>query len=291
MTTDIIKIRGLTKTYGQKSAVNHIDLSIGAGRIYGFLGPNGAGKTTTIRMIMGFTKPTSGKVEVFGKPITTSGDNQHNKLGYSSADSALYPVWTATQHFNYVGSVRGSMGIAYNLANKFSLDTNTKSSHLSSGNKQKLAIILALMNKPDLLILDEPTRGLDPILQQEVYGLLADIRSRGGTVFMSSHNLAEVEHICDEVGIIKNGKLVASETMKSLRQMHVHEVRVVFAKNTDCKLFASSKVEIKKATLRELIAHVQGDLNDFLGAISRHKINDIEITHVSLEDMFMRYYK
>jgi ABC-2 type transport system ATP-binding protein len=148
-----------------------------------------------------------------------------------------------------------------------------------------------MMHKPKLLILDEPTRGLDPLLQENIYDMLQDFKKAGGTVFMSSHNLGEVQKVCDRVGIIREGKLVASETMQSLRKMHVHEIRVLFEKAVDFKKFEASNVEVKKAEDLELIAHVRGDFNTFLKEVTKYTLTDLDVTHVSLEDMFMRFYK
>lgn len=288
-----IVIKKLSKRYRgtNRYALDNLSLTVRSGEIFGFLGPNGAGKTTTIRLIMDFIRPTSGKVSLFGQDIANGSAQSHSEIGFLSADSVMYPQWTAQQHIDFVTAVGGANTKAGELARQFNLDMHTKYHRLSSGNKQKLGLVLALMNNPKLLILDEPTRGLDPLLQQELYGILKQYSRQGGTVFMSSHNLGEVEHICDRVGIIKDGKLVASETMQSLRRMHIHEVTIVFAVAYRLKDFELKNVEIKKTTKTELVANVQGDLNTILKAISKYKVHDVEITHVSLEEMFLRYYK
>lgn len=291
MPKDTINLHNLTKKFGKKTAVDNVSLAIKPGEVYGFLGPNGAGKTTTIRLIMGFIKPTGGQVKVFGRDNIRGVSAQMNQIGYLSADSSLYASWTASQHFDFASKIRSGKTKALELAEQFELDTGTKFHRLSSGNKQKLALILALMHSPKLLILDEPTRGLDPLLQQEIYTILRDFKKDGGAVFMSSHNLAEVEHVCDRVGIIREGKLAASESIQGIRQMHVHEVRVLFADGYIRKYFEGPNLEIKKATKQELIVHVRGDLNNFLRQVVRFKVRDIEITHASLEDIFMRFYQ
>lgn len=291
MATGTITLQNLTKKFGNKTAVDDVSLAIKPGEVYGFLGPNGAGKTTTIRLIMDFIRPTSGRVKVFGQDNKRGISTRMNKIGYLSADSTLYAHWTANQHFDFVSKIRGGRIRAHELAKQFELDPDTKFHRLSSGNKQKLALILALMHRPKLLVLDEPTRGLDPLLQQEIYTILRDFKKGGGAVFMSSHNLAEVEHACDRVGIIREGKLVASETMQGIRKMHVHEVRILFFDGYVRKYFEGPNVEIKKAGRQELIVHVRSDLNDFLRQVTRFKVRDIEITHASLEDIFMRFYQ
>ena len=287
----VLSLHKVTKKFGKKAAVSNVSVQLQAGEIYGFLGPNGAGKTTTIRMILDFIRPTSGSVSLFdngnAKGIVTS----LKDVGYLSADNTFYANWTAKRHFAYAERVRGMKTDALDLARRFELDVNTKYRHLSSGNKQKLSLILAMMHKPKLLILDEPTRGLDPLLQENIYDMLQDFKKAGGTVFMSSHNLGEVQKVCDRVGIIREGKLVASETMQSLRKMHVHEIRVLFDKAVDFKKFEASNVEVKKAEDLELIAHVRGDFNTFLKEVTKYTLTDLDVTHVSLEDMFMRFYK
>lgn len=288
---NVLELNKVTKSFGKKTAVSDISLNLKQGEIYGFLGPNGAGKTTTIRMIMDFIRPSSGRVKLFGAENTLRGPELRANVGFLSADSVLYPNWTAQQHINYVEYVRNLKSDALDLAKQFGLDLNTQYRHLSSGNKQKLALVLALMTKPKLLILDEPTRGLDPLLQQELYSILNDFKKSGGSVFMSSHNLSEVQKVCDHIGIIRGGSLVASETIDSLRKVHVHQVTVVFDKPTSMKVFEAKNVEIIKATKRELITNVTGDLNNFLANVAKHKVRDIEITHVSLEEMFLRFYQ
>ena len=289
--SSVLSLHNVTKTFGKKTAVKKVSVTLEPGEIYGFLGPNGAGKTTTIRMILDFIRPTSGSVALFGKDNVHGIKSQLKEIGYLSADNTFYANWTARRHFSFVENVRGMKTDASDLAKRFELDIDTKYRHLSSGNKQKLSLILALMHKPKLLILDEPTRGLDPLLQENIYDMLQDFRRSGGTVFMSSHNLGEVQKVCDRVGIIREGKLVASETMQSLRKMHVHEIRVLFDKPVDFKRFQASNVEIKKSEDLELIVHVRGDFNTFLKEVTKHTLTDLDVTHVSLEDMFMRFYK
>lgn len=287
----MLQLQHISKHFGSKVAVKDLSLSIEPGEIYGFLGPNGAGKTTTIRMVMDFIKPSNGTVKMFGRELTHGDKHNFNDVGYLSADSTLYGNWTAAQHIKFVSKVREQENNAAELVEQFALDTNTKVSRLSSGNKQKLALILALMHKPKLLILDEPTRGLDPILQRDIYNILKDFRHKGGAVFMSSHNLSEVQSVCDRVGIIRAGELVTSETMQSLRKLNIHEVTIVFAGPYDRKKFEHPNAEIKKATKNELIIHFTGDLTPLITQIAKHKVRDLEITHVSVEDMFMRFYQ
>jgi ABC-2 type transport system ATP-binding protein len=289
--SSVLSLNKVTKTFGSLNAVDDVSLKINKGEIYGFLGPNGAGKTTTIRMILDFIRPTTGTVTLFGNNNENGFIELLRGVGYLSADSTLYPNWTAKQHIDFVEKIRGQSPNALKLARKFDLKIHTRYKHLSSGNKQKLALVLALMHEPKLLVLDEPTRGLDPLLQQELYDILTDFKKRGGSVFMSSHNLGEVQKVCDSVGIIREGKLVASETMDTLRKLNTHEISVQFTAVINPDEFKSSNVELKHSTNKRIIALVRGDLNVFLSKVTKHKVADIEITHVSLEEMFMRYYQ
>lgn len=287
----VLSLQNVTKSFGSLNAVDDVSLKINKGEIYGFLGPNGAGKTTAIRMILDFIRPTNGSVSLFGNDNSKGVTDSLKNVGYLSADSTLYPNWTAKQHIDFVEKIRGGASNAHELASQFELKLHSQYRHLSSGNKQKLALVLALMHDPKLLVLDEPTRGLDPLLQQELYDILLDFKKRGGSVFMSSHNLSEVQKVCDSVGIIRNGKLVASETMETLRRLNTHEINVQFASRVNVDEFKAKNVEIKHSTKNNVVAHVHGDLNDFLSKVSKHRVTDIEITHVSLEEMFMRYYQ
>jgi ABC-2 type transport system ATP-binding protein len=292
MSETLLELNKLTKTFGNKKAVRGLSLKLHAGEIYGFLGPNGSGKTTTIRMIMDFIRPTSGAVTLFGGKGANQLAEKKQDIGYLSADASLYPEWNAIRHIKYVESLRDVKSNGLALAKRFDLKLNTKYKHLSSGNQQKLGIILATMHNPKLLILDEPTRGLDPIWQEEFYDILKNFQQQGGAVFMSSHNLSEVQKICDHVGIIKDGKLVASETMDSLRKIHTHQIMVQFKETVDIEAFRKIKhTEIIKSTPNSIIVNVTGDLNNLMLEITKHQLHDLEVTHASVEETFLRHYR
>ena len=290
--SNVLNIQNVTKQFGSKKAVNNISIELKSGEIYGFLGPNGAGKTTTIRMVMDFIRPDAGTIELFGASGPKSLALARREVGFLSADSALYSDWNARRHIKYLESARGAKTEALKLAKRFNLDLGTPYKHLSSGNQQKLALILAIMHQPKLLILDEPTRGLDPLWQEEIYDILRDFRTAGGAVFMSSHNLSEVQKICDHVGIIKDGKMVASQTMDSLRKIHTHQVSAEFQDEINIAEFKDIKhVEIIKSSSKSVMANVTGDLNEFMNAINKHKLHDLEVTHASVEETFLRHYR
>ena len=188
----VIKIKNLKKFYGKLKAVDGINIEIEKGEIFGFLGPNGAGKSTTIRCMMGFNKPTSGIVEIFGQDMKLDGESVKGRIGYLPGNVKLYDNLTGWDHIKFFESVRGKSSTVDELIKRFDFNPNVRFRTLSSGNKQKLGLILALMNDPELIIMDEPTVGLDPLLQFEIHKVLKEMRDRGVTIFISSHNLNEV---------------------------------------------------------------------------------------------------
>ena len=285
----VIQINALSKSFGNKQALNKVSLEVKAGEIFGFLGPNGAGKTTTIRSLMDFIRPDSGSVKVFGE---NAKDNPaiRKDIGFLSADNQLIDRWNAKQHIEFFQAVKGDGSKAEKLMERLDLDPNTKAGHMSTGNKQKLGIVLALMGSPKLLILDEPTRGLDPLLQNEIYLILKDFATQGGTVFFSSHNLSEVEHLCTAVAIIREGSVVADKTMADLRQMKTHVVSVTFTKG-GVSLPSFKDVETKKTSDLSYEFKIRGDLNPILKEITRFELADLEVTHAPLEEIFLEYYK
>jgi ABC-2 type transport system ATP-binding protein len=289
--SSVLQLNRVSKKYGSRLVVDDISFTLNTSEIYGFLGPNGAGKTTTIRMIMNFIKPTNGSIKLFDQQLNNTNTGLIGQVGFLSADSKLYPKWTALRHIKYIESIRGKSQIKDSLINTLSLDLDTPYQRLSSGNKQKLGLVIALMHQPKLLILDEPTRGLDPLLQQEIYNILFEFKKSGGTIFMSSHNLSEVQKICDRVGIIRSGKLVASETLKTLRNKNVHQINIQFSKPIYLKRLSIDGVEVIRHHKNTLTVKVHGDLNAFLKKATQFSITDIEITHVNLEELFLRYYK
>jgi len=287
---DAIVVSDVSKRFGSNQALNKVNLTVPVGEIYGFLGPNGAGKTTTIRCLMDFLRPDSGNIEVFGNNARTQATEVKKFLGYLPADMQLYDKWTAAEHIAFYESVQGIAVDAEKLIKQLDLNLTTEARHLSSGNKQKLGMVLAMMRRPKLLVLDEPTRGLDPLLQEIIYTLLREYRDAGGTVFISSHNLAEVEKICDHVGIIRAGEVVASESIDAIRQMNSHIVTIRFTKPFKPADFKADNITVMHKTDLQLICKVKGDLNPLLKKLAAHPVKDLEITHASLEDAFMEYY-
>lgn len=290
MSAQAIKFNHLTKSYGSKKAVDDVSFAIEKGEIFGFLGPNGAGKTTTIRALMDFVRPDSGSTKVGNLDSQADSVAVKRKIGYLPADYYHYDKWTGEDHIKFVCDLRGCEADNKLIAS-LNFDTRSKIKHLSTGNQQKLGIVLALLGNPDILVLDEPTRGLDPVLQNQVYDILRDFRKGGGTVFMSSHNLAEVQKICDAVAVIKDGKLIVNETLNSLRGKNLHHIDVTFTKAAPADLLKGFDVNIISQAGRSLSFRVRGELGPVLRAVNKHDIKDIEIRHASLEELFLELYQ
>lgn len=289
--TNVIVIKDLKKYFGKLHAVDGINIEVKKGEVFGFLGPNGAGKSTTIRCLMGFNKTTDGKISVFGYDMSTDSVNAKKKIGYLPGNVKLYDNWTGWDHIRFFEGVRGKSNNLNDLIERFDFNPEAKFRHLSSGNKQKLGLILALMHEPKLLVMDEPTIGLDPLLQYEIYKVLIEMRDRGTTIFISSHNLPEVERLCDRVAIIKDGKLVAVESIKTLGEKKLHKVEVHFDDKYKVSEFELDGVEKIEEITDGLLITVSGDLNLVLHKLAKHKVNDLEINHASLEDVFMKFYE
>ncbi|MFH1537079.1 MAG: ABC transporter ATP-binding protein [Patescibacteria group bacterium] len=287
----VIEVNNLKKHFGKVKAVDGISFKVEKGEIFGFLGPNGAGKTTTIRVMMDFIRPTEGDVKILGKDAQKNTVELKKNIGFLSGSVNLYKKLSGQAHIDFLKKLNGEKDIADELAKRFDFNPEMKSKKLSSGNKQKLGIILAFMNEPNILILDEPTNALDPLLQNEMYELMEEARDRGATVFMSSHNLAEVERVCDRVGIIKKGKMVAIEDMVGLKEKKIYTIKAFFGEEIDEKEFNLNGVQIDRHHYNNYTLKVKGDIDEIVKKVSKYKLRDIEIAQASLEDIFLEYYE
>jgi ABC-2 type transport system ATP-binding protein len=288
-----IKIQNLTKYYGKTRGIENLSLEILSGEIFGFLGPNGAGKTTTIRCMMNILLPTAGDVWINGSKVERSNPKLREIIGYIAEAGLLPENYTTKDFLTYVESMRGVPSTRKNeLVKRFDLPVKMKIGELSKGNKQKVSIIAAFMHDPDVLILDEPTSGLDPLLQQETYDLILDAKSRGKTIFFSSHNLAEVQRICDRVGIVRDGQLVSVVDVDSLNKEVARILEVTLRKPDQNQLQALGEhlLEFKENRARILVRQTDS-IERFLEVLISMKPEEIVFPPASLEDYFLQFYK
>ena len=294
--SSIIETSGLTKTYGKDRGIKNVDLTVNEGEIFGFLGPNGAGKTTTVRTLLGFMKPTNGKAEVFGMDIEKDSVGIRSMVGNLPGEFALEDRMTGDQLLKFFARLRGvkNLDYAYEIAGRIEADLERPMRRLSRGNKQKIGLVQAMFHRPLLLILDEPTGGLDPLVQEEFLRIIREVKEEGRTVFFSSHNLAEVERVCDRVGIIRKGELTAVETTDDLINKSFRHVSLSFAGRLDdeeAKRF--EKLEGVEEFCREdsnLSFDLHGNLDDMIKLAARHELVDMMYERPSLEEIFLAYY-
>jgi ABC-2 type transport system ATP-binding protein len=291
MSKKIIEIKNLTKYYGKHRGVENLNLEISKGEIFGFIGPNGSGKSTTIRTLLSLIHKTSGEAYIFGKD--TSIDKSVLKtVGYVPSEVFYYDDMTVNELLNYSASFYDgnyNKRIEY-LTGIMELDLKRKINELSFGNKKKVAIVVALLHSPKLLFLDEPTTGLDPLIQKKFYNLLKEENEKGMTIFFSSHVLQEVQKICDRVGIIKDGKIVEISSIKTLKEEKYKKFVIEFDKKIRKSLFNIENISDLKVELNTHSFIYKGDVNNILALIKDYKIVDISIEEPSLEEIFMHYY-
>ncbi len=284
----IIETRGLTKYYGKTRGIEDLNMEVESGEIFGYLGPNGAGKTTTIRTLLGFLNPTGGEAHILGMDIQEDIVNIKKEVGYVPGDLSLYGGLTGQEFLDFFSSLKGSRDdLLEVLLERFQVPLDRAIQGYSRGMKQKVAIIQAFMNDPKLVVMDEPTAGLDPLMQETVYEFLREQKERGRTVFFSSHILSEVDKICDRVGIIREGKLVALEDIQSLKDKRGKRVRVKI--EGDPKRFNGPKDTKIEDGWIEFV--VEDDINPWIRELARFKVMDLEVENFSLEDIFMHYYE
>lgn len=294
MMHNIIETDNLTKYYGQKRGIIDVNLKIREGEIFGFLGPNGAGKTTTIRILLDFIRPTKGVAKVFGRDSHKDNIYIKQRLGYIPGEFSLYEQLTVNellQYFNRLHRGKDNNSIEL-LAKRFDVNLKERIKNLSHGMRQKVVVISAFMKDAELLILDEPTQGLDPLMQEEFYKLLKEEKDKGKTIFLSSHILSEVEKVCDRVGIIREGRLVEVEEVHRLKEKRFKIVELTFAEVIPDEEFkVIDGVEKIISDNRSKKIYVRRNINELIHKISHHQIEDITIQEPSLEGIFLEYYK
>ncbi len=290
-----IKVSGLTKYYGKTRGVEDLTFEVQPGVTFGFLGPNGAGKTTTIRCLLGMLRPTGGSAALFGERVSLDGAELRRRVGYVAGEVHLYERETGRWHIDYISGLRGAKPSSANrLINVLEFDPSRKVGTLSKGNKQKLALILGLMHDPELLLLDEPTSGLDPLNQQTVFEIIGERVAGGATLFLSSHILPEVEKVCERVGIIREGSLVAEEPMTDLLRKQLRHVHVTFTEPVQADFFNGVEgiANVEHLSPDVLIATVRSEgIDAVVKRVATRQVTDVEIERATLEDVFLEYYR
>jgi ABC-2 type transport system ATP-binding protein len=291
--TAIIETSALCKRYGNGHGIEDLTLTIRRGEVFGFLGPNGAGKTTTIRTLLDLLHPTSGSAKLFGLDSRRDSRAIRARLGNLPGEFTYDDRLTGAELLRFFAGVRGMKGLgrAAALAERFQADLNRPLRELSRGNRQKIGLIQALFHEPELVVLDEPTTGLDPLMQEEFLAVVGEFRDRGGTVLLSSHDLDEVERICDRVGIIRAGRLIAVDDVQAMRDRAYRHVTVRFAHAvTAAELDGIAGVEDVVADDATLRFRVLGDLDAVIKALAAHRVRDLEVTRPTLEELFLTFY-
>ena len=286
-----VATRGLTKRYRGTDALVDLDLEVSAGEVVGYLGPNGAGKTTTIRLLLGLIRPTSGTAEVFGLDCRRDAVAAHRRLAYVGGETSLWPGLTGAETLHLLGRVHGRVDPAYRdeLVDRFALDPSVKVRAYSKGNRQKVVLIAALMTRADLLVLDEPTAGLDPLMEQAFRHSVREAADRGQTVFLSSHVLSEVEALCDRVGILRQGRLVEMGTLAELRHLSALTVEATFAGAVPdlASVPGVGSVVVDGPTVR---CHVHGAVEPILRVLADAGVTGLQVREPSLEELFLARY-
>ena len=293
MAQTIIETRNLTVYYGHYRGIQDVNLTVEKGEAFGFLGPNGAGKTTTQRVLLDVIRPTTGSATIFGLDCREQGVELRRRVGYLPGELALYKEMQADQFFKmyeYLRGNNGSNGYWRELAKRLDLDTSRKIANFSRGNKQKVGIVAAFMGKPDLLILDEPTSGLDPLVQQTVMEMVREVKADGRTVFFSSHILPEVQAVCDRVGIIREGQLVATQRVEDLIAARLNRMTLIFADLPPADTFTLDGVIEIGRTEQSVTLEVRENLSAVMAAAAQYDVRDIETHNMSLEEIFLDYY-
>ncbi len=291
----IIEINHLTKYYGKSRGIDDLNLHINEGEIFGFLGPNGAGKSTTIRLMLNLLRPSSGEVKIFNKTVQKHYATIFKSIGNVPGELKLYEELTGDYFLNYMNKYSHKEPQWQNeLINAFNLsdsDLNKKIKHYSHGMKQKIGIIQAMQDDPKLIIMDEPSEGLDPINKNILYDYLQKFKESGKTIFFSSHYLAEIEKVCDRVGLVKEGKLITEESISALKEKMIRRLEVTFASPVSVDDFDLQNTDILEQDSHRLVLNVSGNINQLLKNITKYEVKNLVFPEPSLEDTFMSYYE
>jgi beta-exotoxin I transport system ATP-binding protein len=294
--TPAIETVGLSKTYhGEIRALVDLDLRVGRGEVFGYLGPNGAGKSTTIRLLLGLIRPTAGRAALFGRDTQTDSVGSRRSVGYLPGDLRLADRLTGRAQLDSLARLRGGGGDGHRdeLCERLRVDLDRPIRQLSKGNRQKLGIVQAFMHRPDLVVLDEPTAGLDPLLQAEVRALLRETATEGRSVFISSHSLDEVQHVADRVGIIRSGRLVDVDSVESLRERSLRHVTITFAEPVGPQAFGElDGVRVVRVDGRVLtLSCPESAIDALVKRVATHQLVDFVSQPADLEEIFLELYR
>ena len=287
----VIELSELTKSYGSRRGVSDLNLEVREGEVFGYLGPNGAGKTTTIRLLLGTIRPSAGRARVFGLDAWADASAVHRKLAYLGSDPGFLSQLKVAEQLDYLAGLRGlPAGVWRPLAERLALEPAVQIKKLSRGNRQKIGVVAVFMGHEPLLVMDEPTTGLDPLVQREFLAILAEARAAGRTVFLSSHILPEVERSRDRVGVIREGRIVEVAPVHALLDDHWRSINLVLDAVPGKAVFDLPNVRVLSSSGRDVHLMVRGDVNPLLDRIAKMRVRDISITTPDIEDVFLRFY-
>ena len=292
MTTNIIEIQQLTKDYGNNRGIFEVSLSVKKGEIFGFLGPNGAGKSTTIRHLMGFIKPDQGTCLINGLDCLKDHAKVQKLVGYLPGEITFIDDMTGIEFIKFIAQMKGMNDLtkAYDLIERFEFNPHGKIKKMSKGMKQKVGIICAFMHDPELLILDEPSSGLDPLMQNRFIELVLEEKKRGKTILMSSHIFEEIERTCDRTAIIKEGHLISIENLQKLKASKHKSYYITFADEDLATQFMSETFECEQLHPTVVKVLLRNNLNYLLATLSRYDIVDVDVKSPTLEELFLHFY-
>lgn len=293
MMTNIIEVSGLSKSYGRHRGIESVTFNVEKGEVFGFIGPNGAGKSTTIRILLGLVHPTGGNARSFGKDCSKEAHEVAKRIGYVPSEAFYYEHMTVRELLKYSADLYGKDCRERTdvLAERLKLDTKRKITDLSFGNKKKVGIVAALQHAPELIILDEPTNGLDPLIKEELFGLLQEANRAGATILYSSHVLSEVQKICSKVAIIKEGRIVNVQSIQELRRNAYKKISLVTPRKVDEDYFQGDGLADFRQNGQDVSFIYRGNISDMISRIDRLEVDDVYIEEPSLEEIFLHYYK
>ena len=289
-----IATSGLSKDFGSGRGLFGLDLEVRDGEVFGFLGPNGAGKSTTMRLLLDLIRPTSGSAQMLGLDTVNDSLEIRRRVGFLPGDFALYPKLTGRAMLDYLAELRGGVDprVRDSLVERFGADIDRPIRHLSTGNRQKIGLVQAFMHEPELLILDEPIAGLDPLVQQSFHALLGEVSAEGRTVFLSSHTLSEVERVTHRLAILRQGRLVVVDSLENLRKVAVQRLEIEFGEPIDVAEFRAlpgvTEVHAEGSTVT---VGFEGSADAVVKAAAKHEVRAIRPREEDLEDIFLQYYK